>query len=329
MKILCVAGSRGERAKLSPVIASLEGGEHEVTCAQASRQGAAPTWDRGAMPVAGLGLEISEATPALRIGAVLRWLEPLLQENRPDLLLICGASDAAVGAALAASLVGVPLAHLDAGIAADPSTRAGVLDQASVFLLAPYQAAVQRLAQRGMEDAALLCGDTLADAVLNEAAQGDAASGQFCLCSLGGPALESPALPVIFAALARTGMGALVPAAQYAASRFEAARITPADSIRVIDPLDYAAMQQAVAQAHFVITDSATLQRECYFHATVALGLAAADFPEAEWSGWVRPVAIDEESILAAALAPAPEQPPELDMHRGAGERAARFVTGL
>jgi len=329
LKILCVAGSRGERAKLSPVIASLEGGEHEVTCAQASRQGAVPTWDRDAMPVAGLGLEISEATPALRIGAVLRWLEPLLQENRPDLLLICGASDAAVGSALAASLVGVPLAHLDAGIAASSSTRAGVLDQASVFLLAPHQAAVQRLAQRGMEDSALVCGDTLADAALDQGAPPVAPSEPFCMCYLAGPALESPALPAIFKALARTGMGALVPAAQYAASRFEAARIGPADNIRVIDPLDYAAMQQAVAQAHFVMTDSATLQRECYFHATVALALTSADSSELERSGWVRPVAIDEESILAAALAPAPEQPPQLDVHRGAGERAARFVTGL
>jgi UDP-N-acetylglucosamine 2-epimerase len=329
VKILCAAGSRGERAKLSPVIASLESGDQEVTCAQASRQGAVPTWDSGAMPEAALGLEVNEATPALRIGAVMRWIEPLLQEHPPDLLFIGGASETAVGAALAASLAGVPVAQLDAGIATDANPRALVLDQAAVFLLAPHRAAVQRLAQRGMEDTVLLCGDTLADAALGQGARTDAPPERFCLCYLGGPALESPSLPALFTALARMGMRALLPAGPHARSCLEAARIAQADSIRVIEPLDYAAMQQAVAQARLVITDSATLQREAYFHGTVVLGLAPVDFPEAERSGWVRPVAMDEESILAAAQTPAPEDAPERDVHRGAGERAARFVTGL
>jgi UDP-N-acetylglucosamine 2-epimerase (non-hydrolysing) len=329
VKILCVAGTRGERAKLSPVIASLRAADHELTSAEATRRGAVPTWDREGMPPPELGLEIKEATPALRVAAVLRWLEPMLDTDRPDLLLNCGASDTAVGSLLVASLAGVPTAHLDAGMRPDPGARAQVLDQAAAFLIVPHPDAIQHLAQRAMEDAALLTGDTLADAALGEATQGEAPPKQFCLCYLEGPALDSPALQAVFAALARSGMGALVPTAPYAASRFEAARITRSDNVRIVDPLDYSAMQQAIAQASFVITDCATLQRECYFHGTVALGLARSDFPEAQRSGWLRPVAIDEEAILAAALAPAPEQPPALDAHRGSGERAARFLTGL
>lgn len=88
-------------------------------------------------------------------------------------------------------------------------------------------------------------------------------------------------------------------------------------------------MQEAVAGATFVITDSPTLQRESYFRGTLALGLAPADFADAENSGWVRPVAMDGESILEAAKSPPPAQPPDTQAHRGAGARAAQFLTGL
>ncbi|UCH36027.1 MAG: UDP-N-acetylglucosamine 2-epimerase [Armatimonadota bacterium] len=351
MRILCVAGSRGERAKLSPVIARLER-DQDLTCTYVSRSGTVPTWDAGSPPPPALSLEVNDATPVLRAGAVVRWLEPQLEELRPEIVLICGSSDAAVGAALAASFPGIPLAHLDAGVVADSGPNSRLLDQASTFLIAPHIEAVQRLAQRGMEDAAFLCGDTLADGLPAEAAPVAVDADAPCLCYLGGAALESAGLPIVLAALIGLAKPFLLPAGPPARIRLgealrkaqahsgeapsgEAAqgpatqRVVLQDAIRIVEPMDYAAMQAAVARAPVVITDSPTLQRECYFHGTVAVGLAPAGFPDAERSGWVRPVAMDEEAIMKAAQAPPPTTAPEVEAHRGAGERAASFVTGL
>ena len=329
MKILCVAGSRGERAKLSPVIAALEG-EHEVACAYASHPGQVPTWDADARPPDALALEIAQPTPALRIGAVMRWVEPLLEERGSDILLTCGASDAALGAAVAASLAGIVGAHLDAGVvAANGNLNARLLEQSAVFLLAPNVAAAQRLAHRGMENATCLCGDTLADSFDPAGAPAEAPAEPYVLCYLGGAALGANALPAVLGALERIGRVALLPAAPEAQARLEGAPAAQRETVRVIPPLDYSAMQAAVAGASLVITDSPTLQRESYFRATVAVGLAPSDFPEAESAGWVRRVAPEEAAILEAARAPAPEAPPEIEAHRGAGARAARFVTGL
>ena len=325
MNILCVAGSRGERARLSPVIAHLQG-DHDVVSAFISRAGEVPTWDAGAPPPAPLALEMSDAAPAARVGAALRWIEPLLEERRPALLLTCGDSDAAVGAALAASFAGVAIAHLDAGVVVDPANPNGrLLDQAATFLLAPHLAAVERLAALGMEDSALQCGDVLADAAAMVTDAGPAPAETYCLCYLGGGAVASPALPSLFPALARIGLPVLMPAAARARARLEAA----APGVKIVEPLDHGAMQQAIARAAFVITDSPTLQREAYFRGTVALGLAPADFPDGERSGWVRRVDLDAQSVIAAAQAPPPENAPQAEAHHGASLRAAQFVTGL
>jgi len=335
VEIFCVAGSRGERAKLSPVIAALEG-EHELACAYVSCAGAVPTWDSGAQPP--LALQLAEATPILRAGAVLRWLEPVLAEGHPQVLLTCGSSDAAVGAQLAASLIDITCAHLDAGVIAagyhNPNSR--LLDQGSVFLLAPHAEAAQRLAYHGMEDATCLCGDTLADAA-QPPPQDDGAPVPCCLCYLAAAALESPALPDLLDALQALAMPVLLPAEADAMARLTAARACPegarrADArsnLRLVAPLDYAPMQHAVAGASLVITDSSTLQREAYLRGKLTLALAPGDFPEAVRSGWIRPVAMNQAAIVEAAGQPPPAQPAQVEAHRGSALRAARFITGL
>jgi UDP-N-acetylglucosamine 2-epimerase (non-hydrolysing) len=274
-------------------------------------------------------LEIGERAPVVCVGAALRWAEGLLQQRNPDLVLTCGESDAALGAAFAASLAGVAVAHLDAGLVGDPSSPNGrLLDQAATFLLVPHVGALQRLAALGMEDCAYSCGDTLADGLTTAAAPA-AGADRFCLCYLERDALESRALPELFAALERIGRPVLLPAAARAQARLAALNIVGRKDLRIIEPLDYLPMQQAVAGAALVITDSPTLQREAYLHAVVALGLSPADFPEAERSGWLRPVALEQQAIIEAAQAAPPASPPDIEMHRGAGLRAAAFLTGL
>jgi UDP-N-acetylglucosamine 2-epimerase len=357
VKILCVAGSRGERAKLSPVIAALEG-EHDVACAYVSCAGALPTWDAGPPPP--LALQIVESTPILRAGAVLRWIEPVLEERAPQVLLTCGCSDAAVGAQLAAALVAdVTCAHLDAGViaAAHYHPNARLLDQGSTFLLAPHAQAAQRLAHYGMEDSTCMCGDTLADAAPasgsdlmecggaaaafakrelhfgtpDAAAHADSLPQAYCLCYLGGAALESPALPDLLDALDAIDLPVLMPSAADTTARLQPAGGTAAAraNLRFGAPLDYAPMQAAVAAASLVVTDSPTLQREAYFRGKLTLALAPDDFPEAVASGWLRPVTINANALIEAARQPPPPQSPQVEAHRGSAMRAARFITGL
>jgi len=329
VNILCVAGSRGERAKLSPVIACLEG-DHEVACACISRQGRIPTWNVSAPPPASFRRELSDESPVARVAAALRWLAPLLEERRPDLLLTCGHSDAALGAALAASLADVSRAHLDAGALVGGATpNARLLDRGAAFLLASHVAAVERLASLGMADLAYMCGDTLADGPDAAGIEVDGAPERYCLGYLGGPGLESAQLPSLLGALDELGLPALLLADERARTRLEEVDVSRRENIRPMAPLDYVPMQAAISGAAVVITDSPTVQRESFFRGTVVVGLSAADFSDGERTGWVRRVAMDERAILEAAKAPPPTQPPQLEAHRGASARAARFVTGL
>lgn len=328
MNILCVAGSRGERVKLSPVMACLRDA-HDVACACISRQGRIPPWDVSGSSPESLRLALNEQSPAGRAAAALRWVAPLLEDRRPDLLLTCGQSDAALGAALAASLADVTRAHLDAGAAAGAAPNARLLDQGAVFLLASSLAGAERLASLGMADSVYMCGDTLADGPDVAGIQIDGAPERYCLGYLSGPALESGQLPSVLLALDKLALPALLVADERARARLQAAGVSRWRSIRLIEPLDYAPMQAAISRAALVITDSQTVQRESFLRATLVLALSPMDLNDGERAGWVRRVTIDERSILEAANAPPPTQAPQLEAHRGAGARAAQFVTGL
>jgi len=188
-----------------------------------------------------------------------------------------------------------------------------------------------------MADCVCMCGDTLADAPAPVTEIVGATSAPYCLCYLGGPALVGAqglapvqaALPAVFEALGCLPMEVLLPAPPNVRHRLQQHNLAAPDNLRLIEPLDYAAMQAALSGAALVISDSPTVQRESYLRGAIALGLAPADCPEGEHSGWVRPVAMDTASILRAAKSPPPAQPPDIEAHRGAGLRAAQFLTSL
>ena len=120
-------------------------------------------------------LELQGLAPAEAFCAVLQEVACVLRDQRPAWVLCCGESNAAVAASQAAALIGVPVAHLNAGAEAiDVSHKSaahlpsGAVDHQARWCLAPSLAARENLLARGVPpERIVVCGSTKIDALLD------------------------------------------------------------------------------------------------------------------------------------------------------------------
>jgi UDP-N-acetylglucosamine 2-epimerase len=105
----------------------------------------------------------SEQTAAMLVG-----LEPILRSVRPDAALVYGDTNSTLAGALAAAKLGIPVAHVEAGLRSfdrrmPEELNRIVVDHLAAWTLAPSQAAVGHLRAEGISDGVVLVGDLMQD----------------------------------------------------------------------------------------------------------------------------------------------------------------------
>jgi UDP-N-acetylglucosamine 2-epimerase len=95
-------------------------------------------------------------------------LAAILADERPDAVLVYGDTNSTLAGALAASALGIPVAHVEAGLRSfddrmpEESNRRRV-DEVSRWLFAPTPTAVANLAAEGITSGVILVGDVMQD----------------------------------------------------------------------------------------------------------------------------------------------------------------------
>jgi len=175
MKILSVFGTRPEAIKMCPLVAELEktpGFESRVCLSGQHREmleqvmavfGTRVDWN----------LDIMRSVQALptMTGDVLTKLDPLLEREQPDLVLVQGDTTTSFAAALAAFYRKIPIGHVEAGLRTGDryspypeEINRTLISRLATLHFAPTQSNAQNLRQEGIRERVYVTGNTVIDA---------------------------------------------------------------------------------------------------------------------------------------------------------------------
>ncbi len=348
MKLLTVIGARPQFIKAAVVSRALAGRCREVLVhtGQHYDYGMSQVFfDELGLAKPDVFLEVGSGSHAWQTAEMMKRLEPVMQEQRPDLVLVYGDTNSTLAGALVAAKLTIPVAHVEAGLRSfdmsmPEEVNRIVTDRLAAICFAPTQGSAEQLRLEGSTASIEVTGDVMVDLLLATAADAGVPLQLLRDAGISGPygvmtvhrasnTDDAAQFEDIVAALHRIPMPLVFPAhprTRPLAERF----ITPqsAPNVRLVDPLSYKTMVALLRDASLVLTDSGGMQKEAY-----ALGIPCVTLREnTEWvetleDGWNVLAGTDPVRIAAAASRPAPSSAPRPVY--GHGNAAQLIATAL
>ena len=334
MRVLCVAGARPNYMKVKPVMDALEERGAQVILVHTGQH-----YDPAMSDVFFDDLGIRRPDHFLGAGSgshavqtcrVMTAFEPLALELAADVVVVVGDVNSTLACALVTAKLGVPLAHVEAGLRSRDRSMPEeinrlVTDRVSDYLFAPSADAVANLQAEGFSyEQVYLVGNVMVDTLLanadRAAARGTLAGfglrpGQYGLVTLHRPANvdDSVVLGALCSALAEISRTCplVLPAHPRVNGLLHGAGL-PA-SVRVLPPLGYLDFIALEASARLVLTDSGGVQEETTVLGVPCLTLRdSTERPVTLTEGTNRLVGREPDRIIRAAreVIAAPPPPP-------------------
>lgn len=285
MKIVTVVGARPQFVKAAVLSRQLEK-EYLVHTGQHYDTNMSEVFfQEMEIPKPDINLEIGSGSHGKMTGLMLAGIEKVLQEQKPDALLTYGDTNSTLAAALAASKLNIPVAHVEAGLrsfyrAMPEEQNRIVADHLSTWLFCPTDTAVENLKTEGITQGVHQVGDVMLDASLfyrDKMAADDSRTPvvdrfnlpeDFYLLTLHrAENTDDPArLSAIVEALnSRPDIPGVLPLHPRTKKYLAQYGLVLGSHIKVIDPVGYFDMLELENRCRFIVTDSGGVQKEAYF----------------------------------------------------------------
>jgi UDP-N-acetylglucosamine 2-epimerase (non-hydrolysing) len=293
-------------------------------------------------------LGVGSGSHAIQTARVMERLEPVIEAEQPDLVIVPGDVNSTLAAALVAAKLRVPIAHVEAGLRSFDRTMPEeinriVTDQFSDFLFIHSDEAVENLAAEGIEaDRVHFVGNTMIDSLVAmehrfrdvcAASRLGLTPGQYLLVTLHRPALVDG--PLLTAALDQLGalsreLPVILPV--HPRTRKMLSGLDLARGIQALDPLGYVEFLSLEADSTAVLTDSGGVQEETSYLGVPCFTLRDnTERPVTVRAGTNTLLGLDPTAIadilpaLAETRDPAP--PPPRGWDGRAAERLAQVIS--
>jgi UDP-N-acetylglucosamine 2-epimerase (non-hydrolysing) len=328
--LVFVLGTRPEAIKLAPVIlvarrrtcdfrvTVINTGQHQdLCCAALAPFGISPEFDLGIMDV--------RQTPTDVLARTLERLPSVLGSASPDIVLVQGDTSTALGAALCAHHLKIPVGHVEAGLRTDrrycpfpEEMNRRLISPLASYHFAPTERAREHLLREGIPDSSVLVtGNSVVDALywLRDKAARPAGlptqefSGRVLLLTCHrrenhGAGIRSICLAVRDIVTQCPDVHIVFPVhpnPNVAQDVFDLLR--DQSRILLIPPVDYPELVWLLQKATLVLTDSGGIQEEApSFGKPVLVLREVTERPEGIEAGVARLVGTDRRSIVEATL---------------------------
>jgi UDP-N-acetylglucosamine 2-epimerase (non-hydrolysing) len=358
--ILNIVGARPNFMKIAPIAAALAGQRDRLTSTiihtgqHYDDQLSKVFFDDLGIPRPDVNLEVGSASQAQQTAGIMAAFEPVLLERRADLVLVVGDVNSTIACALVAVKLGVPVAHVEAGLRSFDRTMPEevnrvLTDQISELLFTTEASAETNLQREGVSaDKIHFVGNVMIDSLLAHRDRARALGvhdtlrlkpREYGLLTLHRPSNVDD--PGVFERL----MGAIGDIAEdvpivfpvHPRTRPVVGRSPVTDALarrgrlRLVDPLGYLEFIALMEQAKIVLTDSGGIQEETTILGVPCLTLREnTERPVTVTHGTNRVAGTRPESIVAAwrdvqAHAYTPASPPLWD--GGAARRIVDVLT--
>jgi UDP-N-acetylglucosamine 2-epimerase (non-hydrolysing) len=356
VRIVYVVGTRPNFVKMAPVIAALRrrlpDGRHVVvhTGQHYDRLMSEIFVEELGVPEPDHLLGVGSGTHGEQTARVIERLEPVLDEERPDLVLVPGDVNSTLAAALAAAKLGIRLGHVESGLRSfdrsmPEEINRVVADQLSELLFLHSEDAADNLRREGVaEERMHFVGNTMIDTLVSLEGRFKAAGaaerlgldpGGYLLVTLHRPALvDGPLLEEAMAHLAVVARELPVVFPVHPRTRkMLGSGGAEHPGVVLTDPVGYLDFLSLEADARAVLTDSGGIQEETTYLGVPCFTLRAnTERPVTVRQGTNTVLGLDPDRIaeipaLLGARDDARREPPPLwDGH--AAERVAEVVAG-
>lgn len=345
MRIISIVGARPEFIQAAPVSRALRRTHEEILVHTGQHYDYTMSqvfFEHLKLPKPDINLEVGSGSHGRQTSQMIARLEQIMLDLKPDLVIIRGDTNSTMAGALAASKLGIPLAHIEAGMRSfnkrmPEEINRLVADRLSDQLFCITQQAVRNLVDEGMIEGVYYTGDVMLDALQQnvEIARDisklserlNLTSGGYLLATVHRASNTDNAenLSGIVNAFNQIDEPIVFPVHPRTRSVIERMGLQFARHVHVIEPVGYLDMLKLESDAHAILTDSGGVQRESYYLSIPCITLRQdTEFTETVESGWNRLVGAETDRIVQAWRTI--ERPPEHPAYFGYGDAAQRIA---
>jgi UDP-N-acetylglucosamine 2-epimerase (non-hydrolysing) len=330
MKLLTIAGARPNFMKIAPLAAAIAAHnaasspriEHLLvhTGQHYDQKMSDLFFKELGIPEPDINLGVGGGSHAVQTAEIMKRIEPVLVEHRPDFLLVVGDVNSTIACALVAVKLGIRIIHVEAGLRSFdrgmPEEINRILtDAISDILFTTERGAADNLVREGIDPAKIhFVGNVMIDTLLAHRAKAEQSdilerlqvAGDYGIVTLHRPAnVDDPGqLAMLLAALNEVcaDLPLIFPVHPRTRSRLVEHAIPVAEGIHLVEPLGYLDFLKLQSSARLVLTDSGGIQEETTVLGVPCLTLReSTERPVTVTDGTNRLVPLERSAIITAA----------------------------